>query len=135
MSDLILYHRSLARFDERKGSFEQWKKICATNARRAAFRAKLREWKRQAVTCSIDADGGEGLLASSAGGGNREVDKFVDKIDSKLALEKSHGLLWAACVGIRCGFGLGEIADKLGIPRTTLRRALRNFGREVAHGA
>ena len=128
------YYKALARFDESKGDYETWRRVCATNARRSEFRANLREAARQAVTCSIDADGGEALLASSACGGNRDVDKFVDKIDSRLALDRAHGLLWAAAVAIRCGFGLSEIADKLDIPRTTLRRALRNFGREVRHG-
>ena len=128
----LTYQRGLARFDERKGSFEKWAAICRANARRAEFRARLREEARQAVTRSIDAeDGGENLLASSAGGGNRDVDKFVDRIDAKLALDKADGLLWAACVGIRCGYGLSEISEKIGIPRSTLRRALKNFGKEV----
>ena len=126
------YYQALARFDESKGSFEKWQRICATNARRAAFRAKLREATRQAVTSSSDAEGGEELLASSGGG--RDVEKMIDEIDSRLALDRAHGLLWAACVAIRCGYGLSEIADKLGIPRSTLRRALKNFGKAVSNG-
>ena len=129
----VLYEKALARYDASKGSFENWRKICAGNARRAAFRAKLREAARQAVTRSIDADGGEELLAT-AGGGCRDVDKFVDALDCKLALDRAHGLLWAACVAIRCGYGLSEISEKIGIPRSTLRRALKNFGRGVRHG-
>lgn len=128
--DALYYSKSLARFDEKKGTFENWKKICATNARRAEWRAKLKEWKRQAVTRSLDAEGGEALLASSAGG-NRAVDRMVNELDAKLALDKARGLTWAACIAVKCGFGLSEISDKLGIPRTTLRRALKNFGKEV----
>ena len=72
-------------------------------------------------------------MLASAGGG-RDVEKMIDEIDSRLALDRAHGPIWAACVAVRCGYGLGEIADKLGIPRTSLRRALKNFGRGVRHG-
>ena len=132
MSDPLFY-KYLSRFDESKGTFENWAGICRGNAKRAAFRAKLREATRQAVTSSIDAEGGEALLASSGGGG-RDVEKMIDAIDSRLALDRAHGLIWAAAVAVRCGYGLSEISDRLGIPRTTLRRALRNFGKGVRHG-
>ena len=130
--DILHYQKSMSRFDSSKGDYETWRKICAGNAKRAAFRAKLRESARQALTTSLDAcpDGGESLLASSGG---RGVDRLVDAVDCKLALDRAHGLLWAACIAIRCGYGLGEIAERLGIPRTT-RSGVRSAtsGRRLA---
>ena len=133
MTNALEYYNALGRFDAAKCSFKNWAALCAANARRAEWRAKLREAARQAVTSSIDAEGGEALLASSGSGG-RDVDKMIDAIDSRLALDRAHGPIWAACVAVRCGFGLSEISDKLGIPRTTLRRALLRFGKEVRRG-
>ena len=126
------YYQALARFDASKGSFDQWQRICRGNARREEFRAKLKEAARQAVTRSIDSDDdlGEALLATDQ---RSDTERFIDKIDVALAFERAPDFIWFALLGIVAGFSLTEVAKRLRVPRSSLRRTLVEFGKEVRH--
>ena len=58
------------------------------------------------------------------------MDNFLSAVEVHLLLDEAEGELWSALVGLLCGYSLREIARKLGVPLTTLRRKLQEVGRD-----